>query len=148
MELTAVAEALESLKRPCTVTLISDSNYVVRGMTEWVQNWIANDWQTSKKRPVKHADIIIFDLASGDVDQIWDDHTDRVNTLAISPDGALLASAGHDQTVLVWDLASGAVQNRFEGHTRPIESLVFIADNVLASGARDTTIRLWHKILT
>jgi len=90
MELTAVAEALESLKRPCTVTLISDSNYVVRGMTEWVHNWIANGWQTSKKRPVKHADLwrrIVAQAERHTVTFEWvkahagDQHNERVDAL-------------------------------------------------------------------
>ncbi len=57
MELMATAEALEALKRPCTVELFSDSQYVVKGMTEWIQNWIQNGWQTSKRKPVKNADL-------------------------------------------------------------------------------------------
>ena len=57
MELTAAAEALESLKRPCAVTLFSDSQYVVKGMTEWVATWLDNGWMTSKRRPAKHDDL-------------------------------------------------------------------------------------------
>jgi ribonuclease HI len=57
MELTAVAEALESLKQPCEVELFADSQYVVKGMMEWVENWKQFNWHTTKHKPVKHADL-------------------------------------------------------------------------------------------
>jgi ribonuclease HI len=57
MELTAVAAALESLKQPCTVEVCADSQYVVKGMTEWLPNWILFNWHTTKHKPVKHADL-------------------------------------------------------------------------------------------
>jgi len=57
VQLLAVAEGLEALKSPCTVTLISYSQYVVKGMTEWIDTWLENGWLTSKKQPVKNADL-------------------------------------------------------------------------------------------
>lgn len=57
MELTAVAVALESLKRPCAVTLFADSQYVVKGMTEWIETWLENGWRNSKNQPVKHVEL-------------------------------------------------------------------------------------------
>ena len=57
MELTAVIEALRGLKRPCEVTVITDSVYVVKGMTEWMQGWIRNQWRNSQKKPVKNRDL-------------------------------------------------------------------------------------------
>lgn len=48
MELTAVIEALSALKRPAEVTVISDSEYVVKGMSEWLSKWKAKNWRTSK----------------------------------------------------------------------------------------------------
>ena len=57
VQLLAVAEALEALKSPCTVELTTYSQYVVNGMTEWIDDWIENGWLTSKKQPVKNADL-------------------------------------------------------------------------------------------
>jgi ribonuclease HI len=57
MELTAVIEALTALKKPCTVELFTDSQYVRQGITEWIHNWKRRGWQTSDKKPVKNADL-------------------------------------------------------------------------------------------
>jgi ribonuclease HI len=52
MELTAVIEALSALKRPCTVDLYLDSEYVRKGITEWIGGWKARGWKTAAKQPV------------------------------------------------------------------------------------------------
>jgi ribonuclease HI len=57
MELTAVIEALEALKRPCDITLHTDSVYVMKGMTEWLAQWKRRDWKTAAKKPVKNIDL-------------------------------------------------------------------------------------------
>jgi len=57
MELTAVIEALTALKRPCAVTLYLDSEYVRKGITEWVQGWKARGWRTAAKQPVKNVEL-------------------------------------------------------------------------------------------
>ncbi|NRG19784.1 ribonuclease HI [Rhizobiales bacterium] len=57
MELTAAIQALEALKRPCTVELYTDSNYVRNGITQWLHNWKRNNWRTADKKPVKNADL-------------------------------------------------------------------------------------------
>ena len=57
MELTAVIEALTALKRPCQVTLYLDSEYVRKGITEWIHGWKAKGWRTAAKQPVKNADL-------------------------------------------------------------------------------------------
>ncbi|MCM2359082.1 MAG: ribonuclease HI [Geobacteraceae bacterium] len=57
MELTAAIEALASLKRPCQVVLTSDSQYVVKGMTEWIYGWVKKGWVNSKKEPVLNRDL-------------------------------------------------------------------------------------------
>ena len=57
MELTAAIEALAALKEPCTVDLTTDSQYVRKGVTEWIQNWKRNGWKTASKSPVKNADL-------------------------------------------------------------------------------------------
>ena len=57
MELTAVIEALGALKRPCDVTLTSDSTYVLKGIQEWMPNWKKRGWKTACKKPVKNVDL-------------------------------------------------------------------------------------------
>jgi ribonuclease HI len=57
MEMTAVIEALAALKRPCKVTLHVDSQYVLKGMTEWLVGWKAKGWRTAAKQPVKNVDL-------------------------------------------------------------------------------------------
>ena len=57
MELLAAIEALRSLKRPCTVEFHTDSEYLRRGITEWLANWKRNGWKTAARKPVKNADL-------------------------------------------------------------------------------------------
>ena len=57
MELTAVIEALRQLTRPCLITITTDSQYVVKGMTEWIAGWQRNGWRNSKKEPVLNRDL-------------------------------------------------------------------------------------------
>ena len=57
MELTAVIEALTALKRPCRVSLYLDSEYVRKGITEWLPGWKAKGWRTAARQPVKNVDL-------------------------------------------------------------------------------------------
>jgi ribonuclease HI len=57
MELTAVIEALASLKQRCRVILHTDSQYVKNGITEWLPNWIRRGWRTADNKPVKNVDL-------------------------------------------------------------------------------------------
>lgn len=57
MELQAAIEALAVLSRPCTVQLVTDSQYVRQGITTWIHNWKRNGWRTAQKAPVKNADL-------------------------------------------------------------------------------------------
>ena len=57
MELTAAIEALAALKRPCQVKLTTDSQYVRKGITEWLAGWKRKNWMTASKKPVKNVDL-------------------------------------------------------------------------------------------
>jgi ribonuclease HI len=57
MELTAVIEALASLKRACKVTIYTDSQYVRQGITAWIHGWKARGWTTADKKPVKNVEL-------------------------------------------------------------------------------------------
>jgi ribonuclease HI len=54
MELQGVIEGLKLLKEPCEVELVSDSKYVVKGINEWLKNWVKNRWRTASKKDVKN----------------------------------------------------------------------------------------------
>ena len=57
MELMAAIEALNALKKPCRVSLTTDSNYVRDGITKWIHGWQKNGWRTADKKPVKNAEL-------------------------------------------------------------------------------------------
>lgn len=57
MELTAVIEALASLKRTCDVVVHTDSEYVRKGITEWIHGWQQRGWLTADRKPVKNAEL-------------------------------------------------------------------------------------------
>jgi ribonuclease HI len=57
MEMTAIIEALQHLKRSCKVSLHTDSRYVIDGITKWISGWKKKNWKTSKNQPVKNEDL-------------------------------------------------------------------------------------------
>lgn len=57
MELMAVIQALETLKRPCRVRITTDSQYVKQGITLWLDSWKRNAWRTAQRKPVKNRDL-------------------------------------------------------------------------------------------
>lgn len=57
MELTAAIKALQALKRSCEIDLTTDSEYVRKGITEWITNWKKRDWKNSSKKTVKNVDL-------------------------------------------------------------------------------------------
>jgi ribonuclease HI len=57
MEMRAVMEGLRVLTRPCHVCITTDSQYVLKGMTEWIEGWKRKNWRTADKKPVKNVDL-------------------------------------------------------------------------------------------
>ena len=57
MELTAAIEALAALKKPCSITVWTDSRYLCDGISSWMHKWKRQNWQTAKKNPVKNVDL-------------------------------------------------------------------------------------------
>ncbi|WGF88321.1 ribonuclease HI [Marinivivus vitaminiproducens] len=91
MELMAAIAALESLKRPMTVRLVTDSNYLKGGITTWLRGWKRNGWRTADKKPVKNQDLwerLDAAAASHRIDWQWikghagDAHNERADGLA------------------------------------------------------------------
>lgn len=74
MELTAAIRGLEALTRPCAVRLHTDSQYVMKGVTEWLEDWKRRDWRTADKKPVKNVDLwqqLDALVARHDIDWRW-----------------------------------------------------------------------------
>lgn len=74
MELTAAIRALETLKRPCAVELVTDSQYVKQGITSWLPGWKRRGWRAASGQPVKNQDLWerLETLAqTHDVDWFW-----------------------------------------------------------------------------
>ena len=74
MELMAVIAAMESLKRPTRIAITTDSQYVKRGVTEWMSRWKRNGWMTAERKPVKNRDLwerLDGALAPHQVDWHW-----------------------------------------------------------------------------
>lgn len=57
MEIMAAIQALETLAKPSSIEIVTDSQYVMKGITEWLPNWIRRNWKTSANKPVKNADL-------------------------------------------------------------------------------------------
>lgn len=98
MEMTAAIEALESLKRPCRVTLSTDSRYVMDGLTKWIHGWQRNGWKTADRKPVKNADLWQRLLAAAKPHEIewkWvkghNGHPDNERVDRLASDAALAA---------------------------------------------------------
>lgn len=70
MELMAAIEGLNALKRPCQVTLSTDSRYVMDGLTKWIKGWQKNGWKTADRKPVKNAELWQALLAAAKPHQI------------------------------------------------------------------------------
>lgn len=74
MEMMAVIEALEALTRPCDVVITTDSQYVMKGMQEWLSGWKKRNWLTAAKKPVKNVDLwqrMDKAGASHKIDWVW-----------------------------------------------------------------------------
>jgi len=101
MELRAVIEGLNALKRRCAVQLYTDSKYVLQGATEWLANWKARGWRTAAREPVKNQDLwerLDAAAAGQDIDWRWvrghsgDDGNERADRLANLAIDRLLAT--------------------------------------------------------
>ena len=98
MEMRAAINALNALKRPCIVTIHTDSQYLRQGITQWVHNWQRNGWRTANKKPVKNKDLwqaLLKAAEPHDVRWKW-----------------VKGHAGHDENERVDALASEAARTR------------------------------------
>ena len=98
MELTAAIEGLNALKRPCRVTLSTDSRYVMDGLTKWIHGWRKNGWKTADRKPVKNAELwqaLVEAAAPHRVEWVWvkghAGHPDNERADVLASDAAILA---------------------------------------------------------
>ncbi len=100
MEMMAAIRALQSLKRPCRVTLATDSVYVMDGITKWIHGWQRNGWKTAAKKPVKNADLwqeLLDAIAPHTIEWLWvkghngDPDNERADKLASDAALAIMA---------------------------------------------------------
>jgi ribonuclease HI len=104
MELQAAIEALRALKEPCAVEFFTDSEYLRKGVTEWIWGWKRNGWVTKAKEPVKNADLW----------RVLDEQTrrHRINWQWLK------GHAGHPGNERCDELARGAIEEVRRTHTR------------------------------
>jgi WD40 repeat protein/formylglycine-generating enzyme required for sulfatase activity len=101
--------------------------------------------------------VRLWQVSDGESLRISEGHTDDVTSVAFSPDGQILASGARDDTVRLWRVSDGELLRTLEGNAEDVESTVFGPDardvesvafspdgQTLASGAKDTTVRLWR----
>jgi ribonuclease HI len=106
MELTAAIKALAALKRGCDVVLYTDSQYVRKGILEWMPQWKLRDWRTADKKPVKNVDLwqaLEREIARHKIEWHWvkghagipgNEHADRLANEAIDEMKRRLAVGG------------------------------------------------------
>lgn len=106
MELTAAIQALAALKRGCDVVLYTDSQYVRKGILEWMPQWKLRDWRTADKKPVKNVDLwqaLEREIARHKIEWHWvkghagvpgNEHADRLANEAIDEMQKRLAVGG------------------------------------------------------
>ena len=100
MELMAAIKALEALKKPCRITLSTDSKYVMDGLTKWIHGWRKNGWKTADRKPVKNADLwqeLVTASAPHQIDWKWvkghNGHPDNERADKLASDAALTMMA-------------------------------------------------------
>lgn len=101
MEMMAVIEALQSLARPITARVYTDSQYVQKGISEWIHGWKRRGWQTADKKPVKNVDLWqrLDALAAGNnIEWCWvrghDGHVENERADVLARRGIELARTG------------------------------------------------------
>ena len=104
MELAAAIEGLTRLKETCSVDLITDSEYVLKGITEWIKGWKKKDWMTSTRKPVTNKDLWML------LDSLTSKHQVKWNWTK--------GHASHEDNNRCDELASMAAQDQVSNETQ------------------------------
>ena len=89
--------------------------------------------------------VKLWDAETGALKQTLNGHAASVNSVAFSPDGQTLASAGADNTVKLWDVQTGTLKQTLTAHTDKVQSVAFSPDGTLATAGFDKTVKLWRN---
>ncbi len=106
MELTAAIKALESLSDSCQIKLYSDSEYLVKGMNEWIHKWVTKGWKTSSRKPVENQDLWQR-LSSLTRSTLFSEAVHTVEWIHVS------GHAGHPENEIVEAMANEALKQFF-----------------------------------
>lgn len=87
--------------------------------------------------------IKVWDMASNSCIKTLKGHTDRVNSIAVSPDSSMIASASGDGTIILWDAAERSSIATLQNHSKPVKSVDFLSASMLASASDDGAVRIW-----
>jgi len=95
-------------------------------------------------QPALGGEVRQWDIADGKIIQVFQGHKDALYALALSPDGAIMATGGYDQKIKLWDVATGKEIKTLSGHNGCVYQLAFRPDGkILASASADRTVKLW-----
>lgn len=109
MELAAAIEGLKHLKETCSVDLITDSEYVLKGITQWIEGWKKKGWMTASKKPVNNKDLWIM------LDQLTSAHTVKWNWTK--------GHASHEDNNRCDELASLAAEDQLTNEPKPAQDI-------------------------
>ncbi|MEB3291709.1 MAG: serine/threonine-protein kinase [Synechococcales bacterium] len=123
----------------------SNCLHLLRGHSSWILALAASPNGQLLASAGLDDRIVVWDLLSGDRQQVLEGHTKPINGLAFSPDGKTIASCSDDTTIRLWNVSNGRCIQVLKGHTRDVNSVTISPDGqFIASGGEDRTVCVWR----